>query len=65
MRILKYYSLVYHIGIDTCLNTTKAPIIGAFVVSLHLQVARWLLPSVTSTEKQGGNPIFCLDSLKC
>lgn len=58
MRKIDILHIVYHISIDTCLDTTKAPIIGAFVVSLHLQVARWLLPSVTSTKKGGPPPSF-------
>ena len=92
MRKIDILHIVYHISIDTCLDTTKAPKIGAFVVyyrcycprlvtergwkrvwqfdflnsihrsrcnlSLHLQVARWLLPSVTSTKKGGPPPSF-------
>ena len=32
MRKIDILHIVYHISIDTCLDTTKAPKIGAFVV---------------------------------
>jgi len=43
---------VWRIGFFNCIHRSRCNL------SLHLQVARWIFPSVTSTKKEGGTPPF-------
>ena len=62
MRKIDILHIVYHISIDTCLDTTKAPVQGAFVVYY-----RCYRPKLVTSTKRGGLPpsSFVLHALKC